>query len=421
MTVTRRTFMQAAGAALAFPAIIPSRVLGDEAPSKQITLGKIGVGIHGSGVNLRNFLAQPDARVLAVCDTFRHRAEKAKQAVDQAYGNSDCKMFQDFRHIITDKAIDAIVISTPDHWHIPMSLMGLDAGKDVFSEKPTKFISEGFALNAAMTRRAAVYQVGLEDRSLQYYHKIVEWCRNGAIGDVERVEVTLPKFAALGPPREDPIPDDLDYNLFCGPAERVPYNDAYARRWWRCVRNFGYGSLLDWGAHLFDTAQLCADAPDTCPVEAEGKGDIPENSLMDVPITFDVNLTYSNGVTVNLATEGTGIKIIGSKGWISSKAWNDQLEASDEAILRIKYKAGESKYHPIPKSEQRNFLDCVKSRQPTTYPASTMHTIHLGLHAADIAMRLGRKVRWNNAASQFVNDPEANALATAPTPRKWES
>jgi len=420
MAITRRTFTKAAGAAFAFPVIIPSRVLGAEAPSKRITLGKIGVGIHGASVNLPNFLSQPDAHILAVCDTFRHRAEKAKQAVDNAYGNTDCKMYQDFRHIIADKSIDALVISTPDHWHIPMSLMGLEAGKDIFSEKPTKFISEGLALNEAMKRHNAVYQVGLEDRSFQYYHKIVEWCRNGAIGDVQRIEVTLPKFAVLPPPREDPIPEDLDYNLFCGPAALVPYNDAYARRWWRCVRNFAYGSLLDWGAHLFDTAQLCANAPDICPVEIEGKGEVPENSLMDVPVTFDVNLTYSNGVTINVATEGTGIKIIGSKGWISSKAWNDQLEASDDAILRTKYKPEESKYHPIPKNEQRNFLDCVKSRQLTTYPASTMHTIHVGLHAADIAMYLGRKVKWDNATNQFINDPEANALATAPAPRTWE-
>ena len=183
MSVSRRVFVQVASAAFAMPAIIPSHVLGQGAPSKKITLGCIGTGWHGIDVNLANFLSIDDVRVVAVCDVQRHNMEKAKKKVDATYQNTDCKAYQDFRQIISDKSIDAVVISTPEHWHITMAMMALEAGKDVFCEKPTKFISEGFALQACMKKHQAVFQTGLEDRSLPHYHKMVEWCRNGAIWD----------------------------------------------------------------------------------------------------------------------------------------------------------------------------------------------------------------------------------------------
>lgn len=421
MNVSRRVFVQAASAAFAMPAIIPSHVLGQAAPSKKITLGCIGAGTHGMGVNIRNFLSIDDVRIVAVCDALRSRMDGAKKTIDETYKNTDCKAYQDFRQIISDKSIDAVVISTPEHWHITMAMMALEAGKDVFCEKPTKFISEGFALQACMKKHKAVFQTGLEDRSLPHYHKMVEWCRNGAIGDVQRIEVTLPRYQTLPPPAKDvPIPEQLNYNLYTGPSPLIPFQKQFIDPWgWRVVRNFGNGTILDWGAHMFDTAQLCANAHDVVPVEVSGKGMIPTNSLTDVPVEFDVDITYSNGVVVNLKHGGNGIKIYGSKGWVGNDSWNAQLKASDEAILKTKYTPDTSKYQQMPKSEHKNFVACVQSREKTTYPADTMHSIHLGLHAADISIRLGRKVKWDSKTNEFLNDAEANKLATAPAPRDW--
>ncbi len=417
--VGRRDLLKALLAAGVAPVFAGARVLGADAPSKRITLGFIGMGSHGCGVNLNNFLGLDDAQVLAVCDVFRSRAEAAQKTVHTRTGSTDCKAHTDFRRVIEDPAIDAVVISTPDHWHVPMSLMALEAGKDVFCEKPTKVIAEGRTLIETVAKRKAVFQMGIEDRSVPHYHKVVEWVRNGAIGDLQRIEVQLPEGRGIPMEPEGPVPEDLDYNLFVGPAAFVPFRPSLVKgNNWRFLSNFGSGSLLDWGSHQVDTAQLAAHAPEVCVVEAEGTGRIPKGALADVPVEFDINFRYSNGVTMNVKSGGSGIRLIGSKGWVGNAKWRDTLQASDPAILRTKYTPATSKYVPMPPGEHRDFLDCVKSRKPTTYGADTMHLLHTTLHIGLLSVCLGRKLRWDAAKEEFVNDPEANARRTC-VPRDW--
>ena len=409
--VSRRDALKSMLAAGLAPIVVPGRLFGARAPSKQITLGFIGMGSQGTQSNLRNFLAQDDAKAVAVCDVFRTKTEAARQLVNKQYGNNDCKAYTDFRRIMEDRSIDAVVISTPDHWHVPMSLMALEAGKDVFCEKPTKVIAEGRALMDLVAKRKAVFQIGLEDRSVPHYHKMVEWVRNGAIGDLQRVEVQLPKGTILPKQDEAPVPDGLDYNLFVGPAEFIPYRpNICAGNNWRFIRNFGSGSLLDWGSHQVDTAQLAVNAPELCALEAEGTGLLPKDSLTNVIVEFDVNFLYSNGFVVNVKSAGTGIRLIGSKGWVGNAAWRDRIQASDEKILQTKYTPETSKHWQMPPGEQRNFLDCVKSRQPTTYTAETMHQLHLTLHMGYLSILLGRKLKWDPVKEEFIKDAEANAL-----------
>ena len=420
-TISRRDTLKGMVSMGLAPMFVPARLLGADAPSKRITLGFIGMGSQGTQANLKNFLAQDDAKVLAVCDVFRSRSEAAQKLVHKRYGNNDCKSYSDFRSIIEDKSIDAVVISTPAHWHVPMSLMALEAGKDVFCEKPTKTIAEGRALVDLVAKRKAVFQIGLEDRSVAHYHKMVEWVRNGAIGDLERVEVQLPAGAVLPNQAEAPVPKDLDYNLFVGPAEFIPYRPIIvAGNNWRMVKNFGSGPLLDWGSHQFDTAQLAVNAPEICALEAEGTGEIPKNSLTNVIVKYDVNFRYSNGMVVNVKSGGTGIRLIGSKGWVGNAAWRDRLQASDEKILHAKYTPETSKHWQMPPGEQRNFLDCVKSRKPTTYTAETMHMLHLSLHMGYLSIVLGRKLKWDAAKEEFINDAEANKLRSY-THRDWQN
>lgn len=273
---TRRSFLKEmgtlVGTALAFPSIVPARVLGQNAPSNRITLGCIGMAGQGVMANLRNFLNHPDAQVVAVCDAFQSRANKAGAQVDQEYGTQGCRIYQDFRKVIADPAIDAVVISTPDHWHVPMSVMALAAGKDVFCEKPTLYIDEGRQLADAVAQHQAVFQAGIEDRSTKYFHKMVEWVKNGEIGTLRRVDITMP--AGTSYPKEDPVspPKDLDWNLWLGPAPFHPYTPNRTGGWhWRNISDYAKGAILDMGAHLVDTGQIGVNDPEVCPVEVQGR------------------------------------------------------------------------------------------------------------------------------------------------------
>ena len=420
MGFTRRKMLKAMLAAGVTPLFVRSNVLGVNAPSKRITLGFIGMGEQGMRANLRSFLNQEDAQVVAVCDVFEDRKNSAMKVVNDEYQTSDCKVYTDFRRIIDDKSIDAVVISTPDHWHIPMSLMALKAGKDVFCEKPAKSIGEGRMLLDMVRAHNAVFQVGLEDRSVPHYHKMVEWVRNGAIGNLERVDVTLPEGQVWPREKEVPVPEGLDYNLFVGPAEFIPYMPQITEKWhWRMIRNFGSGSLIDWGSHLVDTAQLAANAPEVCPVEVSATGEIPENAMTSVPVQFDLNYRYSNNVEVNVKTGGTGIRLTGSKGWVGNDKWRGGLQASDEAILHTKYSPEQNKHCPMPPAEHRNFLDCVKSRKPTTYTAETMHMLYTTLLMGDISIRLGRSLKWDAKKEEFLNDDEANGMRVITYREDW--
>jgi predicted dehydrogenase len=176
------------------------------------------------------------------------------------------------------------------------------------------------------------------------------------------------------------------------------------------TRNFASGSLVDWGSHQVDTAQLAANAPEVCPVRIEGTGSIPENSMTNVPVAFDVKFLYSNGVEVRVKSGGTALRLTGTKGWVGNDKWRGGLKASDESILRTKYSPETSKHWQMPPREHRNFLDCVKSRQPTTYPAETMHQLHTTLLMGDIAIRLGRKLDWDPKKEEFIGDDTANAM-----------
>jgi len=434
MQITRRAFARrlasAAGAAVAFPTIIPSRVLGDEAPSKRTTLGFIGMGSQGTSANLNTFLNQDDAQVVAVCDAYMGRADAARKTTDRRYGTTGCKAFQDFREIIGDEAIDAVVISTPDHWHVPISLMALAAGKDVFCEKPTLSIHEGRVLTDACARHDAIFQAGVEDRSSVHFHKMVEWVKNGAIGTLERVEVRLP--AGNDYPLEQPVkpPDDLDWNLWQGPAAFHEYTPQRTNGWhWRNISLYSKGALLDMGTHLVDTAQLGVNDPAVCPVEVSGTGVIPEGRQTDVPVKFDLTYRYGNGVEMHVqngpqngwSPNSCFLEYTGDKGWIRRNTWSAPIEASDPDILRIRYTPEESKHWPRPPGEQRDFLDSVRSRKRTTYPALDLHHMSTTLHMGVVCIQLGRKLKWDTQEEAFVNDDEANRLCKRPEPRNWEA
>ncbi len=419
-----------AAASIAFPSIIPARVLSENAPSMRTTLGFIGMGVQGRLYNMTSFLGETDAQIVAVCDTYLHRAKLAKAKVDETYGNQDCKLYQDFRYIINDPTIDAVVISTPDHWHVPMALMALEAGKDVFCEKPTQSINEGQILTNAFSKSDRIFQAGIEDRSLTHFHKMVEWVKNGAIGELERVVVHMPKGRNYPTEAPAPIPEDLDWNLWQGPAPFHEFTESRTKpTHWRQIGMYSKGTILDIGTHLIDTAQIAINDPDVCPIEVSGTGFIPKNRLTDVPTLYDLTYKYGNGVEM-VMKNGEGLvwdpdscylEFQGSKGWIRRKTFNSGIDFSDKQIARLKYSSQESKHWAQPRNEKRDFLNWVKARsKQTTYPAIDLHDLCTTLHMGVMCIQLGRTLKWDTKKEKFIKDQEANRLSVLPDARDWE-
>jgi predicted dehydrogenase len=422
---TRRTFLKTgvAGilAAAVAPQFVPSRVLGQNAPSKRVTLGCIGVGTHGHGVNLLSFLQQDDCQVVAVCDVFGARRQRSKAAVDKHYETKDCAAVADFRELIARPDIDAVVISTPDHWHVTMSLMALAAGKKVFCEKPTLTIDEGRRLADAVKKRRLLFATGLEDRAVIQYHMLAEAVRNGAIGRLERILVGLPEKPVYPKEEPVPVPGDLNYDLWLGPAPFRPYTPQLTdAQVWRQIRDFSGGSLTDWGAHLVDTAQVANFAEDTSPVAVEGSGRIPPDSLNTVPQSYRLSYRYANGVTLDVTSGSTFIRFEGTEGWVGNKGWLGRLEGSDISVFQRKYDPQTNKLGPRRPREQRDFLDCIKSGQPPLYTAEALHRLSTTLHIGAIAMELGRPLKWDPAKEVFTGDPQANALRSRPQRNDWQ-
>lgn len=428
---SRRSFLKSMLAAGTAPLVLPSALSGSDAPSNKVTLGFIGVGWQGVDLNLKSFLTEEDCICLTVCDAYMSRAESAKKLVDDAYGNSDCQAVQDFREIIDDPAIDAVVISTPDHWHTTMSLMALEAGKHVFCEKPTFSIAEGRVLAEAVKKSGKVFATGLEDRSLIHYHRMVEWVRNGAIGDLHHMDVGVPEGAIHPYEEEESVPDDLNWKLWLGPAPYHPYTATRTEPMhWRYIRDYSTGIITDWGTHLVDTAQFAANDPHECAIEVKGTAELPpEKAQSNIPASYDLHYRYSNGVTMQLHNvskeEGLGknvyVRFYGSKGWVSVTGWRGQFGTSDDSILREKYSAESNKHYPLPAREHPNFLASIRSGEEPTYSAETLHQLSTTLHMGVIAADLGRGLKWNPKKERFVNDKEANNLLTVKTHNDWMS
>lgn len=317
---TRRRFIGQAGwmaAVAAVPSIIPLSVLGQNAPSKKITLGFIGVGSHGIGRNLNTFLNQQDAKVLAVCDVRKSAAAKAKKIVDGRYQNTDCDVYQDFRELLARKDIDAIVMSTPDHWHVPLSMAALDVGKDVFCEKPSLTISEGRKLVETVQHKKAVFQWGIEDRHLIKYHRLAGWARSGALGKLETIHVSLQGKPPNPRDEPAPVPEDIDWNLCLGPAPFHAYTPMRSNpQVWRNIIDYSGGSLTNWGAHLVDTAQLGASVDESGPIEVSGttKAIDPKKFQSSTPIGYQLRYRYRNGVEMFVSDGPVDIKFVGSDG-----------------------------------------------------------------------------------------------------------
>ncbi|MBN1817526.1 MAG: Gfo/Idh/MocA family oxidoreductase [Sedimentisphaerales bacterium] len=424
--INRRAFLRrsaALSALVAVPQIVPSSVLGKDgtvAPSEKITVGFIGTGGHGIGRNLRMYLPQPDAKVLAVCDVDSNNMVQAQKLVHEKYGNQDCAATKDFRDILARPDIDAVMISTPDHWHVLMSVMAIKAGKDVQCEKPTLTIEEGKILVRTVRRYGKVFQTSTEDRSERVYHRMAELVRNGRIGKLQRIEVILPKQPdGPGDPAPQPVPPELDWEMWLGPAPYAPYTKDRVHFNFRWIWDYSGGIICDWGTHLFDTAQWANDTERSGPVEIEGTGTYWEGGLYNTVKDYDVTYRYANGVEMTCKPGNPSIKFIGSDGWVGNRGWLGPLEAGNPEILNSVIEPEEIHLYTNPAGEHRDFLDCVKSRKDPYFPVDIGHRVATVCHLANIAIKLGRKLKWDPERERFMGDAEADRMMSRPMRSPW--
>jgi predicted dehydrogenase len=425
--LTRRAFLKHSTAAittaLAAPILTPRSSFGASgvAPSNRITIGFIGTGSHGTAWNLPRYLKQPDAKVLVVCDVDRDHMEFAKEKVDEFYQNKDCATTTDFREVLARPDIDAVMISTPDHWHTLISVMALRAGKDVQCEKPTLTVAEGRILIDAVRKRKRVFQTSTEDRSLPMYHRMAELVRNGRIGKLQRIEVILPRQPTTpGQPAPQPVPPELDYEMWLGPAPFAPYTRDRVHFNFRWIWDYSGGIICDWGAHLFDTAQWGNDTEHSGPVEVEGTGTFWEGGLYNTVKDYDITYRYANGVVMTCQPGNPSIKFIGADGWVGNRGWRGAVEASSPDILNSAIGPNEIHLYTNPEGEHRDFLDCFKSRKDPYFPVEIGHRVSTVCHLANIAMKLGRKLKWDPKTERFLGDDSANAMLSRTMRAPWK-
>ena len=417
----RRNFLRAGTLGVALPCFVPASVFGADAPSGQVNVGFIGVGDHGTGWNLVKYLKLKEARVRMVCDVDGFRMRKAKAMVDAAYDNEDCAMSKDFREVLSRKDLDAVMISTPDHWHTLISVMAARAGKDVQCEKPTLTIDEGKVLIQTVRKLGRVFQTSTEDRAVPEYHRMAELVRNGRIGKLQKIEVILPKQpGSPGDPTPQPVPEDLDWEMWLGPAPFAPYTKDRVHFNFRWIWDYSGGIICDWGAHLFDTAQWANDTEQSGPIEVEGTGTHWSGGLYNTVKDYDVTYRYANGVIMTCKPGNPSIKFIGTEGWVGNTGWRAPVEASSKQILDSVIGANEVRLYTNPEGEHHDFLKCVKSRKDPYFPVEIGHRVATVCHLANIAIRVGGKLKWDPKAEKFENSAEANAMLSRPMRSPWK-
>lgn len=440
-SLTRRTFCQrgALAAAAAFaPLILPARLRGATAPSNRIRVGQIGCGRIAKGHDIPGVLHSGLADIVAVCDLDAKRAADGRSWVEQYYREKDLPVptvdtYGDYREMIARDDIDAIVISTPDHWHAEPALAAILAGKDLYLQKPmTMTHAESVALERGVARSGRIFQLGSQQRSSKQWRRAAELIRSGRVGRLRRVEMGLPIDPTKPDDPEQPIPENLDYEQWLGPTPEVYYTeqrvhprDGYDRPGW--LRNDSYclGMITGWGAHHYDSAHWAMDVELSGPTRIEGRAEFPTNSIWNVHGAYEVHLAYPGGVEMVVSDKfPNGLRFIGDEGWIfvsrQSEPTSDPsvprgrlrpLDASDERLLDP---AGVSVQLTQSTEHHLNWLECVRSRTTPIAPAPVAHRSNTACIVSWISMKLGRPLEWDPEAERFINDAEANAMLTRP-------
>jgi predicted dehydrogenase len=433
----RREFLKTlATGAVGFPMIVPSRALGRDgyvAPSEKIVMGAIGIGRQGSG-DMRGFLNNQDVRVAAVCDVNQANLERAAAMVNTRYGDTQCAQYGDFRELLARPDIDVALIATGERWHPLIAIEAARRSKHMYCEKPLALSVEACkAVRQACNQHGVSFQFGTQQRSSFYYRHAVELVRNGRIGELKTImvgSVRGPADTLYGEPKEPP--PGFDYDMWLGPAPWAPYSDMRVSiAAWLFISDYGLGCLDGaWGIHDIDIAQWVADADHTGPVEAEGSCTF-YTDIRDVPHEYTVEHKYANGVRLihmdmvsakkrapefNALSSNGATVIYGTEGWIYVS--RDGIVTKPASLASEKI--GPNQKQVIRSNDhRRNLLDAIRSGQKTICPIESAVRAQTVVQQEYISLSLGRKLQWNPAAEEFVNDAEANRRLSRPMRSPW--
>lgn len=450
---SRREFMGTAGKGMVaasvlggFPAIVPASVFGAAAPSNRINVGAIGTGRISRTHDLPGLWKYDTARIVAVCDVDSRRAADTRTLVNAHYSAKSGKpydgvtVFADYRQLLASKDVDAVVISTPDHWHTTIAIHAVEAGKDVYLQKPASLtIAEGRALSNAVHRSGRIFQIGSQQRSSPQFRYAAELVRNGRVGQLKTVEVGLPGDPSGDDEPQMPVPKHLDYEMWLGSTPVVPYTEkrvhpqnGYDRPGWLRCEQFGAGMITGWGAHHIDSAHWAMGTEYTGPVEVWGEAEFPTSGLWDVHGPFRTEAVYADGVRMIVSGDfPNGIRFVGTDGWVFVSRGNATVTASDP-VAKLKDGRALSASDPKiitsvigpdeihlyeSKDHHGNWLDCVRSRQQPIAPVEVAHRACSTCLLHHIAMKTKRKLFWDPVKERFRNDDGANAMLSRP--QRW--
>ena len=430
-----------------FPTIVPASVFGKNAPSNKINIGQIGIGRIARTHDLPETFKYDNARIMAVADVDRLRLESGKKMLEGWYAKKtgqanyiDIKIYEDFHQLINNKDIDAVIISTPDHWHAQPAIEAALAGKHIYLQKPTSLtIEEGRQMSDAVRKSGVVFQLGSQQRSANPWPQFKQACelvRNGRIGKLHTVNVGLPSDPAGGDTKEMPIPENLNYDMWLGSTPYVYYTgdrvhsqtDPNSRGGWLRCEQFGAGMITGWGVHHIDIAHWGMNTELTGPIEIEATAEFPKAGLWDVHGNYEVKSKYANGVTMIMNSNNpNGIKFEGSDGWIFVTRGNVGVTASDPTSGKVEKafnasnpkileaKIGPNEIHLYNSPEQHgNWLDSIVSKKPTISPAEVAHRSCSACLLAHAAMKTPGKLFWDPKKELFTNNKEANKLLSRP-------
>jgi predicted dehydrogenase len=455
--ISRRRFLAATSLAIVAPTFIPASALGrasTTAPSGRVVVGVVGWGMQGPG-NTNELLGLNDVQVVAACDLDKNHLQAALDTINGHYKNQDAKPYHDYREMMARKDIDAVMLAVPDNWHALVATEAANSKKDIYGEKPlARTIAEQQAIVKAVQKNQRIWQTGSWQRSQGPFRKAAEIVRNGLIGKVTQVEVGLPDghydFAGTAPallakfpdvPKNPeylakvvpsspdwkiamtPPPPELDYERWLGPARTEPYIQARVHMNWRWNYNIGGGQLLDWIGHHCDIAHWGLGFDNNGPSEIEGHGEFPpSDAIWNTCGKYRITLKYPDDITMTIAGGypeiRSGAKWIGTDGWV----WVDRggYEASNlDWFVKIPDDRYKVKLYQT-RGHMRNFIDCVKSRQPTIAPVETAHHSAIPGHLGLISMLVGRKIKWDFKKEVILRDAEASKLLTRPYREPWK-
>jgi len=432
----RREFVKnivKAGIVAGFPTIIPASALGRDgkvAANSRVTMGSIGLGTQGTS-NTQNFAGDPRVQIVALCDVnntdgrqyygYKNNDTKGLRAARKIFGEN-IPVFNDFRELLAQPDIDAITTATPDHWHAIIALACIDAGKDVWGEKPlTRTIREGKILRDAVLASGRIWQTGSWQRSRENFVKAAEIVRNGYVGRVSRIVIGLPANFPAEVLAPAPVAQGMDWEMWQGPAQRSYYNPHRTFTRWRGVCNYSAGKIADWGAHHLDIAHWAMGIDRTGPVEIVPEFvEWPKDGFSDQPTKFKVTFYYKNGLEIEMSdTNRNGVEFFGTRGKLfvtRSMSFSDPIDLADTRILPT-----EDRLFPIRAGNHFTaFIDSVLDRRITVTDIDVAHRTNTGCMLGEIAYKLNRTVKWNPDKEEIVGDIEAARLCDRAYNAPWQ-